>query len=71
MFRVSVIASNATMVVYGILFGGVNPLVYIFTMCMQIETFRVSAITPNATMVVYGILFRGMHPVVLISMMCM
>ena len=70
MFRVSVIASNATMVVYEILFGDVHPLVYIFTMCMQIEMFRVSAIAPNATMVVYGILFRGMHPVVFTSTRC-
>ena len=50
------------MVVYGILFGGMHPVVFISIMCMQIEMFHVSVIAPNATMVNYGILFGGMHP---------
>ena len=57
-FHVSVIASNATTVVCGILFGGMHPVIFI-----SIEMFQVSVIASNATKVVYGILFGGMHPV--------
>ena len=62
MFPVSVIALNATIVVYGILFGGMHPIVFISMMSMQIEMFPVSVIAPNATMVVYGIIFGVIHP---------
>ena len=58
---VSVVPPNVTMVVYGILFGGVHP-VFISMMCMYIETFHVSVIVPHVTMVVYGILVGGVHP---------
>ena len=50
------------MVVYGILFGDMHPVLYLSMMCMHIEMFHVSDIALNATMVIYGILFDGMHP---------
>ena len=68
MFHVLIIAPNTTMVVYGILFGGMHSI-FIFMMCTQIEKFHVSIIAPNATLVVYGVLFGGVHPI-FISMMC-
>ena len=65
LFLVSVIAPNAILVVYGILFGGIH-LVFIPMMWRYIELFLVSVIAPNATMVVYGISSGGMHPVIYI-----
>ena len=50
MFHVSVIATNATVVIYGILFGNMHPVVFIST-CKWIETFHVSVIATNATVV--------------------
>ena len=54
MFHVSVLVTNATMVIYGVLFGGGLPVVFITMMCM----FHVSVLAPNATMVIYGVLFN-------------
>ena len=71
MFPVSVIAQHGTMVIYGNLFGGMHPVVFISMMYMYIETFPVSVNTQHGNMVIYGNLFGGMHPVVFISMMYM
>ena len=58
-FHISSIATNATMVVYGFLFGDMHPVVFISIMCIWTVTLHVSIIAPNATMVVDGILFGG------------
>ena len=47
MVPVSVITPNVSMVIYGILFGGMHPVVLISMMCMKIETFHVSVIASS------------------------
>ena len=61
--------TNAVMVTYGILFGGIH-IVFISMICMYIEMFPVSIKPAKATMVVYGILFDCIHLVSISMMKC-
>ena len=42
--------------------AGMHTVVFIFMICMLIDTFLVSVIAPDTNIHVYGILFVGMQP---------
>ena len=62
MFHLSVIAPNAMLIVYGIIFGGIhligpNAMLVVYGIIFG----GIHLIAPNGMLVVYGIIFGGIH----------